>query len=273
MKIKVPLFSKKVITKWLEIIAIISTIPSLFFISVEMPQYLQILYAVITTLVLIILYVTIWICANLKRKTILTINNSNIIIKFGDLFDQDGLKVISFNEYFDTKVDNKIIAESSLNGIYLSNNFNRNQIKKLDQEIANDTHLKSRENGINNGRTNGKKVRYKLGSVFLNGDFLLVAFSRFNDENMAELTLKEYVQSMISFWDEVNRIYAGRSVSIPLMGCGITRYKDVDDIQPQELLKIIVWTFRISRIKFKHPATASIIIHDSLFDQINLYEL
>jgi putative membrane protein len=273
MKIKVPLFSKKVITKWLEIIAIISTIPSLFFISVEMPQNLQILYAVITTLVLIILYVTIWICANLKRKTILTINNSNIIIKFGDLFDQDGLKVISFNEYFDTKVDNKIIAESSLNGIYLSNNFNRNQIKKLDQEIANDTHLKSRENGINNGRTNGKKVRYKLGSVFLNGDFLLVAFSRFNDENMAELTLKEYVQSMISFWDEVNRIYAGRSVSIPLMGCGITRYKDVDDIQPQELLKIIVWTFRISRIKFKHPATASIIIHDSLFDQINLYEL
>ena len=273
MKIKVPLFSKKVITKWLEIIAIISTIPSLFFISVEMPQNLQILYAVITTLVLIILYVTIWICANLKRKTILTINNSNIIIKFGDLFDQDGLKVISFNEYFDTKVDNKIIAESSLNGIYLSNNFNRNQIKKLDQEIANDTHLKSRENGINNGRTNGKKVRYKLGSVFLNGDFLLVAFSRFNDENMAELTLKEYVQSMISFWDEVNRIYAGRSVSIPLMGCGITRYKDVDDIQPQELLKIIVWTFRISRIKFKHPATASIIIHDSLFDQIKLYEL
>ena len=273
MKIKVPLFSKKVITKWLEIIAIISTIPSLFFISVEMPQNLQILYAVITTLVLIILYVTIWICANLKRKTILTINNSNIIIKFGDLFDQDGIKVISFNEYFDTKVDNKIIAESSLNGIYLSNNFNRNQIKKLDQEIANDTHLKSRENGINNGRTNGKKVRYKLGSVFLNGDFLLVAFSRFNDENMAELTLKEYVQSMISFWDEVNRFYAGRSVSIPLMGCGITRYKDVDDIQPQELLKIIVWTFRISRIKFKHPATASIIIHDSLFDQINLYEL
>ena len=73
MKIKVPLFSKKVITKWLEIIAIISTIPSLFFISVEMPQNLQILYAVITTLVLIILYVTIWICANLKIKTILII--------------------------------------------------------------------------------------------------------------------------------------------------------------------------------------------------------
>lgn len=273
MKIKVPLFSKKVITKWLEIIAIISTISSLFLIFVEIPQDLQILYVVITTLVLVILYIVIWTCANLKRKTILTINNSNIIIKFGDLFDQDGLKAISFNEYFDTKVDNKIIAKSSLNGIYLLNNFDRNRIKKLDQEIVKDTHLKSRENGINNKRTSGKKVRYKLGSVFLNGDFLLVAFSRFNDENMAELTLKEYIQSMISFWDEVNRIYAGRSVSIPLMGCGITRYKDVDDIKPQELLKIIIWTFRISRIKFKHPATASIIIHESLFDQINLYEL
>lgn len=273
MKIKVPLFSKKVITKWLEIIAIISTISSLFLIFVEIPQDSQILYVIITTLVLVILYIVIWAYANLKRKTILTINNSNIIIKFGDLFDQDGLKAISFNEYFDTKVDNKIIAKSSLNGIYLLNNFDRDRIKKLDQEIVKDTHLRSRKNGINNKRTSGKKVRYRLGSVFLNGDFLLVAFSRFNDENMAELTLKEYIQSMISFWDEVNRIYAGRSVSIPLMGCGITRYKDVDDIKPQELLKIIIWTFRISRIKFKHPATASIIIHESLFDQINLYEL
>jgi hypothetical protein len=273
MKIKVPLFSKKVIAKWFEIVAIISTISSLFLIFVEIPQDSQILYVIITTLVLVILYIVIWTYANLRRKTILTINNSNIIIKFGDLFDQDGLKAISFNEYFDTKVDNKIIAKSSLNGIYLLNSLNRDQIKKLDQEIARDAHLKSCENGINNERTSGKKVRYKLGSVFLNGDFLLVAFSRFNDDNMAELTLKEYVQSMISFWDEVNRVYAGRSVSIPLMGCGITRYKDVDDIQPQELLKIIVWTFRISRIKFKHPATASIIIHDSLFDQINLYEL
>lgn len=273
MKIKVLLFSKKVITKWLEIIAIISTISSLFLIFVEIPQDSQNLYVIITTLVLVILYIVIWICANLKRKTILTINNSNIIIKFGDLFDQDGLKAISFNEYFDTEVDNKIIAESSLNGIYLLNILGRDRINKLDQEIAKDTHLKSRENGINNKRTSGKGVRYKLGSVFLNGDFLLVAFSRFNDENMAELTLKEYVQSMISFWDEVNRVYAGRSVSIPLMGCGITRYKDVDDIKPQELLKIIIWTFRISRIKFKHPATASIIIHGSLFDQISLYEL
>ena len=272
MKIKVPLFSKKVIAKWFKIVVIISTILSLFLAFVEVPRDLRIYCTSIVALILFLLYIIVWLYANLKRKIILTINNSDLIIKFGNLFDQNGLKAISFNEYFDTKVDNRIIAESSLNGAYLST-LSKDQIKVLDKEITDDTHLKSQKNGHNNKRISGKKIKYKLGSVFLKDEFLLVAFSRFNNDDMAELTLKEYVQSMINFWDEVNRVYAGKSVSIPLMGCGITRYKDVDDIQPQELLKIIIWTFKISRIKFKYPATASIVIHDSLFDRINLYEL
>ena len=40
-------------------------------------------------------------------------------VKIGDIFSESDFKVIAFNEYFDTQVDNKIIAESTLNGMYI----------------------------------------------------------------------------------------------------------------------------------------------------------
>lgn len=86
---------------------------------------------------------------------------------------------------------------------------------------------------------------------------------------MAYLTLKDYIACLIRFWEEVDRVYAGRSVSLPLLGSGITRFKDTN-LQPQEVLNILIWTFKISRVKFKHPAKATIVIHESIKDKINL---
>lgn len=77
---------------------------------------------------------------------------------------------------------------------------------------------------------------------------------------------------MLNFWEEVDQIYAGRSVAVPLMGSGITRFKAAE-ILPQELLNIMVWTFKISKIKFKYPANATIVIHSNISYKINLYDL
>ena len=89
---------------------------------------------------------------------------------------------------------------------------------------------------------------------------------------MAYLYLKDYIDCLITFWEEVDRVYAGRSVSMPLLGSGITRFKDAS-LQPQEILNILIWTFKISKVKFKHPSRATIVIHDSLKNKINLSDL
>ena len=44
---------------------------------------------------------------------------SDVAIKTGDIFQQPGLKAIAFNEYFDTLVDNKVIGDTSLNGVFI----------------------------------------------------------------------------------------------------------------------------------------------------------
>lgn len=54
----------------------------------------------------------------------------------------------------------------------------------------------------------GKKVRYKLGSSIVVDDYVLTAFSKFNQKNEAQLTMTEYINFLLNFWNEINRVYA-----------------------------------------------------------------
>ena len=268
---KVPFFSRKVMREYAASIALISAFASIYFISVDIPDSQKTTYIAAITIFIALVYVMIWIKANLKRSAKLNINNSNLVIKIGDLFEEAGLKAIGFNEYFDTIADDILVSKSSLNGIYLSK-LDAAEISDLDKKIKKDSRLKDRTTEVNTSRQSGKKIKYKLGSIYLHNEFILIAFTHFDTQNRAVLTLKEYIACILNFWDEVDQVYAGRSITIPLMGSGITRFKDTD-VQADELLAILIWTFKISRVKFKHPAKATIVIHKSMGDKINFYEL
>lgn len=271
MKIKVPLHAEKIRRQYAAVVAVLSAISSFYFISVQVSDGQRKTYVVSATLVLVLIYLAIWMRANLKQKAKLHINNSSVVIKIGDIFDQKGLKAIAFNEYFDTLADDVLISKSSLNGIYLQK-LGQAEVSALDEAITSDVRMSERIVETVSGRSLGKNIKYKLGSVYLHGEYMLTAFSHFDDQNRAYLTLKEYVSCMLNFWDEVDQLYAGRSVSVPLMGSGITRFRDAE-VQPQELLKILIWSYKISRVKFKHPANATIVVHSSMSDKINLYDL
>lgn len=111
-------------------------------------------------------------------------------------------------------------------------------------------------------------------SVLIDDEFILTAFSRFDDDNKAELTMQEYINFLLAFWNEINRLYAQRTVSVPVFGAGITRFRNgFEDIDINELLQIMVWTFKVSKIKFTYPAKLQIIVHEDLLKKVNLYEL
>lgn len=206
---------------------------------------------------------------NLKKLTI-KIKNSTFKIKSGDVFEQPQLKVINFNEYFDTIVDNKIIAKNSLNGQFILNKLR--DIKKLDSVISES--LKDSIKEINNERLNGKKIKYELGSIVEYNDYLLTALTKFDNDNRANLSLRDYLMFLMNFWDNLDKIYANRSVCITLFGSSsITRFKDTNDVTDQDLIEIILWSFKVSKIKFKYPTTITLVLTDDLLNKINLYEL
>ena len=206
---------------------------------------------------------------NLKRLS-LKIKNSTFKIKTGDIFEQPELKVINFNEYFDTIADNKIIAKNSLNGQFILNMVH--DVKELDSVISES--LKDSIKEYNNERPNGKKIKYELGSIVEYNDYLLTALTKFDKDNRANLSLRDYLVFLMNFWDNLDKIYANRSVCITLFGSSsITRFKDTNDVTDQDLIEIILWSFKVSKIKFKYPTTITLVLTEDILNKINLYEL
>ena len=273
MKLKVRLLDKVLRRSYFGFLTTISLFCSFLVIAFELPDDNSIRVIAGFSIIgfFIGVYLVMWVAANLQNKATLVINNSIIEIKLGDIFRAVGLKVIAFNEYFDTKVDNIIIAENTLNGIFIK--LRPDKVNEIDSTIENDVHLQSKIVEVNEGRREGKRNKYELGTVCQYENFLLTAFSQFDNENRAHLFLRDYVDFLMNFWNEIDIIYAGKSVSIPLLGSGITRFKDYSSISEQELLELIIWSFRLSRIKFTYPSRVSIVIHESKKDKINFYKL
>ncbi len=271
MKFKVKLFDKKLMTNYFTVLTVISLFCSFAFLVIEIPKCLNLSIGICLVILLLGIYFLMWIKANLKTKTTLKINNSTIVIKTGNIFEENNLKVIAFNEYFDTIVDNHIIAESSLNGIYIKSKVN--DVGLLDNLIDSNDRLNQKVLKHDYSRLIGKKKLYELGTIFQNDDFILTAFSKFDKDNRAYLSMNEYINFLLNFWNEIDIIYAGRSLSIPLLGSGITRFKEYNSISEQELLELLIWSFKNSRIKFTYPSVVKIIIHESKKDKINFYKL
>ncbi|MGT2683214.1 macro domain-containing protein [Streptococcus porci] len=270
---KVSIFDKDILKQFSNICATITAILSAVLIFFDIPNQWRITSGVVYVVFLSVIYIFLWIRANRLRQIDIRIGITTVVIKSGDIFKEDGLKAIAFNEYFDTRVDDKIIAKKSLNGQFILNHID--DVDKLNSDIESDDDLKNSIIGKKVKRKQGKTTKYKLGSsILIDDEYILTAFSRFNKNNQAELTIQEYVNFLLTFWNEINRLYAQRSVTVPVFGAGITRFKNgFEDIDINELLRIMVWTFKISKIKFAYPAKLTIIVHDDLLSQVNLYEL
>ena len=270
---KVSIFDKDILKQFSNICATITAILSAVLIFLDIPNQWRITSGVVYVVFLSVIYIFLWIRANRLRQIDIKIGITTVVIKSGDIFKEDVLKAIAFNEYFDTRVDDKIIAKKSLNGQFILNHID--DVDKLNSDIESDDDLKNSIIGKGVKRKQGKTTKYKLGSsILIDDEYILTAFSRFNKNNQAELTIQEYVNFLLTFWNEINRLYAQRSVTVPVFGSGITRFKNgFEDIDINELLRIMIWTFKISKIKFAYPAKLTIIVHNDLLNQVNLYKL
>lgn len=270
MKYKVNFFDIKLIKNYLAILTAISTFFSFLVLIITIPEECKLYVGLGLLGIFFIIYFVMWSTANKQNSSTININNSILNIKIGDIFEENSLKVIAFNEYFDTQVDNRIISEDTLNGTFIRKKVN--DVNELDNLMNADSILNEKILEINNNRIFGKKNRYKLGSIYEYNNYLLTAFSKFDNDNRAYLYMNEYINFLLNFWNEIDIIYSGRSISIPLFGTGITRFKEYN-ISEQELLELLIWSFKVSRIKFTYPSTVSIIVHKSLQDKINFYKL
>lgn len=197
----------------------------------------------------------------------LRVNGNPVEIKVGDLFSCNGWKVIPFNEFYDTTVDNITISRHSLNGVFIEDHVD--SLQELNSLIDKDTQTSlSPPKAAENGR-----FKFELGTLKrYKGEFLLLAFSHFNDLNEAHLTMSEYEQCLVNLWREVSRVYSGIPVFVPLLGSGLTRF-DESGWSPskQDLLKCMICTLRTSKASFSAPIT--IVLTEEAFEETNPYDM
>jgi len=204
---KVNFFDIRIFKTFLQITSAISVVLSLLLIFVTIPEENKKALGILFLIILLITYLVLWVRSNCLKSLSLDIEGSKVNIKTGDIFKQDGFKAIAFNEYFDTLVDDVVISKESLNGIYI-NKFYPNNINALDSHIENYHFEPEQKIGENLHRINGKKLKYKIGTICVNQEFILAAFSKFDDRNRAMLSMPEYLEFLVNFWDKINQVYA-----------------------------------------------------------------
>lgn len=239
---------------------------------IAVPEKHQVKTLIGFAIILVVCYIGVWIWANRKKSIVIKIRNTKIVIKEGDLFEQEGKKVIPVNEYFDTIVGSGIIDPRSIHAQYIRN-YAKIPPNELYENIVSELkHVTPR--GVDKERVPGGQIAYKLGTIFndQNG-FLLVAYSRFDKDNRAFLRSEDIAGCYINMWDQIDIHRGSDSISLPVLGAsGIVRSIS-KDYSPQQLIELILWSFRISGINLTRNATLNIVVHSSLVKDVNFLKL
>lgn len=143
-------------------------------------------------------------------------------IYFNNIFNGKGIIVIPFNEYFDTLVDDRVISSQTLHGQFIKKYFGGNESSLRD--LVKHGLDKYSPNGITLNRAPANTNKYPMGTVceiLKDGQvFYLVALSRFNRNNRAEITNCEYQKVLCDLFTYIEQNSQGRKVNIPLIGAG-----------------------------------------------------
>lgn len=211
--------------------------------------------------IFLLFWITIAIIKALRANHVITlkIKGINVKIKEGDIFKSTNWKLIPFNEFFDTTVDDVVIAKNSLNGKFIE------RLQDID-----DLNRKIDEAGDVPGmrrKTKAGRTCYPLGRIITYQDYMLLAFSHF-ENNQAKLSHNDYEICLRAMWNEISRVYAHKPVAIPLLGGGITRITDKNEFH---LLRCILCTLKTSNAQIYQPIT--IVLTRKSIDKINLYDI
>lgn len=181
----------------------------------------------------------------IRRSISIKGKNYSIKVSYGNIFKQKDCKiVIPFDECFTSTVGSSIsdINPKSICGQFLIANDSLNIQQLLDASALKAKGKSKFEN----------RDRYESGRVILHDKFLLLAFTKLDKVGKGVLTREEYIDSLSILWEEIDNYYGQQDVCIPILGSGTTRIGD-NELSQQELLDIIINSYKLSVHKIKNP--------------------
>lgn len=217
--------------------------------------------------ILIVLYLVIYFLIGkiFSDSVTLKINGTTVNILSGDIFKIPGLKVIGCDSHFDTRVDDNVISKNSLHGKLILEHGNISDIKKAIDNEALRLSKRKNENGL---------YDFSLGTIICyynadeNENYLMLAMTELDSDYRAYTDMAKFENMLMRMWQEIDRVYAGRPIVLPILGTGISRFKDGFK-KPETLLRCLLCTLSGSGVTLK--SEVNVVIYDNL-KEFSLYE-
>ena len=189
----------------------------------------------------------------IRRKSIkISGTNYRIKVSYGDIFDDPySKKLIPFDECISTNIGTAPadIKPNSICGQFL----NIHPISNLQDLIDSCGLIEEKTKSEYN-----QKPRFRSGLLIPHDDYFLMAFAKLDCNGLGYMKREEFIDCLSVLWKELNKYYGNASVCMPILGSGITRFDDTSLTQ-QELLDLIICSYKMSAYKLKLPAELHII--------------
>ena len=168
----------------------------------------------------------LWFSGFLKQSIEIKSNgfDTRIVIKFGDIFHEDGWRAIAVNDFFDSIVDDLFVSSKSLHGILLQRYWAGNVDdwnRQVEEQLTRAPYLSERRNS-------GKQNRYEIGATVAvkkdDNKFLCVALSRTDISNQeTKANSSDLHQAVRGLLQKARSVCGDEPLSMPLMGSGLSR--------------------------------------------------
>lgn len=209
---------------------------------------------IICVIVLVLANIVYCIYRKMRKKVTIRGNNHIIQIEYGNLFAiKSGKIVIDFDECYTTRVGSapSDIKPDSVCGQYLSKHPIVSMEKLINYAGVKAAKGKSEYNG---------QIRYTPGTIVPNEDFLLMAFAKLDKDGLGKLTYDEYIECLNTLWQQIDKYHGTSDVYMPVLGSKITRFDR--ELSQQELLDIMISSYRLSTKKLRQPYKLHIVCRE-----------
>ena len=225
--------------------------------------------SLITVAVIGIIYAVAVIRQPSKIEIPIRHTNTRIEIKFGDIFEEDGFRVIAVNEFFDSQIGLPV-SDKSLHGIFLSKCFGGHS-QAFDQIIEEE--LKDSA-GENITRPQGKTRKYPIGTtaaIPVNSDhYLCFALTKTEiDTCKACADVPTLWQALIGLWQKARISVGGSVLVLPLVGSGLSGI----GIPTRELLDLIILSVITESKRRQITTYIRIILTPDRYEEVELKEI
>lgn len=201
----------------------------------------------------------------------LSVPDTKITIKIGDLFREEAHLVIGMNDVFDTEKGD-IIKPNSIQGQFLTKIYNDDRLR-LDNDI--EDALRGVPGRQDNQKLKGKNKRYPIGTVATltvgTKKYFCLAYSRMANNLKAQSDVKKLSTSLETLWEEIRVKGQCERVAMAVVGSDLARLGNT--VSHSTLIKLTVSSFILASREKLITHELVIVIHHSNLEKVNLVDV